>query len=93
MCAMLDGKRMDTSMGFSPIDGPPMSTRGGSIDPEILLFLMRVMKHSAADLETLLCKKSGLLGISGISGDMRLLKDSKAPSAAEAIAIISSTIS
>ncbi len=85
MCAMLDGKCMDTSMGFSPIDGLAMSTRCGSIDPDILLFLMRVMNLSAADLETLLYKKSGLLGISGISGDMRLLKDSKAPSAAEAI--------
>ena len=85
MCALLDGKCMDTSMGFSAIEGLPMSTRCGAIDPEILLFLMRVMKHSAADLETLLYKKSGLLGISGISGDMRRLKDSKAASAAEAI--------
>jgi acetate kinase len=62
-----------------------MSTRCGAIDPDILLFLMRVMKHSATELETLLYKKSGLLGISAISGDMRILKDSNAPSAAEAI--------
>lgn len=85
MCALLDGKSMDTSMGFSAIEGLPMSTRCGAIDPDILLFLMRVMKHSATELETLLYKKSGLLGISAISGDMRILKDSNAPSAAEAI--------
>jgi acetate kinase len=85
MCALLDGKSIDTSMGFSAIEGLPMSTRCGAIDPDILLFLMRVMKHSATELETLLYKKSGLLGISAISGDMRILKDSNAPSAAEAI--------
>ena len=85
MCALLDGKSMDTSMGFSAIEGLPMSTRCGAIDPDILLFLMRVMEHGATELETLLYKKSGLLGVSGISGDMRMLKDSNAPSAAEAI--------
>jgi acetate kinase len=85
MCAMLDGRSMDTSMGFSAIEGLPMSTRCGAIDPDILLFLMKVRKHSASDLETLLYKKSGLLGVSGISGDMRALKDSNSPSAAEAI--------
>jgi acetate kinase len=85
MCAMLDGRSMDTSMGFSAIEGLPMSTRCGAIDPDVLLFLMKVRKYSATELETLLYKKSGLLGISGISGDMRVLMDSKAPSAAEAI--------
>ena len=85
MCAMLDGKSMDTSMGFSALEGLPMSTRSGAIDPDVLLFLMKVKKYSATELETLLYKKSGLLGISGVSGDMRVLMDSKAPSAAEAI--------
>ncbi len=85
MCAMLDGKSIDTSMGFSAIEGLPMSTRCGSIDPDILLFLMKVKKLSLIKLETLLYKNSGLLGVSGISGDMRMLRDSKAPSAAEAI--------
>jgi acetate kinase len=85
MCAMLDGRSMDTSMGFSAIEGLPMSTRCGAIDPDILLFLMKVRKHSVAELDTLLYQKSGLLGISGISGDMRVLRDSNAPSAAEAI--------
>ncbi len=85
MCAMLDGKSMDTTMGFGALDGLAMATRSGAIDPEILLFLLRERKYSAIDLETLLYKKSGLLGLSGVTGDMRALKDSKAPSAAEAI--------
>ena len=85
MCAILDGKSMDTTMGFGALDGLPMATRSGAIDPEILLYLLRERKYSAIDLETLLYKKSGLLGLSGISGDMRALKDSNAPAAAEAI--------
>ena len=85
MCAILDGKSMDTTMGLGALDGLPMATRSGAIDPEILLYLLRERKYSALDLETLLYKKSGLLGLSGISGDMRALKDSKAASAAEAI--------
>jgi acetate kinase len=85
MCAMLDGKSMDTSMGLGALDGLPMATRCGAIDPEILLFLLKERKYTAIDLETLLYKKSGLLGLSGVSEDMRKLKDSKAASAAEAI--------
>ncbi len=85
MCAMLDGKSMDTTMGFGALDGLPMATRCGAIDPEILLFLLRERKYDAIELETLLYKKSGLLGLSGVSEDMRKLKDSKAASAAEAI--------
>lgn len=85
ICAMLDGRSMDTSMGLGALDGLPMATRCGAIDPEILLFLLRERKYTAADLETLLYKKSGLLGLSGVSEDMRVLKDSNAPSATEAI--------
>jgi len=85
MCAMLDGKSMDTSMGFTALDGLPMSTRCGAIDPGILFFLMRARKLGATELENLLYTKSGLLGISGVSGDMRMLLDSTAPAAAEAI--------
>ena len=85
MCAMLDGKSMDTSMGLGALDGLPMATRCGAIDPEILLYLLRERKYTAIDLETLLYKKSGLMGLSGISEDMRMLNDSKAASAAEAI--------
>jgi acetate kinase len=82
---MLDGKSMDTSMGFSAIDGLPMATRCGAIDPHILLFLLKEKKCSLAELETILYNKSGLLGISGISADMRVLKDSREPAAAAAI--------
>ena len=85
MCAMLDGRSVDTSMGFSAIDGLPMATRCGGLDPHILLFLLKSKKCSAAELEIILNQKSGLLGISGISGDMRVLKASKAPAAAAAI--------
>ena len=86
MCAMLDGKSMDTSMGFSVIEGlPHVSTRCGAIDPAILLYLMKNRQFTANDLEALLYKNSGLLGLSGSSGDMRLLREHHSPSAAEAI--------
>lgn len=85
MCAMLNGRSMDTSMGFSAIDGLPMATRCGAIDPHVLLFLLKEKKYSLTELENTLYNKSGLLGISGISGDMRTLKDSKSPDAAAAI--------
>ena len=85
VCAMLDGKSVETSMGFSAIAGLPMSTRVGEIDAGILLHLMKADRMDAAALEALLYKQSGLLGISGISGDMRELEESTAPEAAEAI--------
>jgi len=85
ICAMADGKSVDTSLGFSAVDGLPMSTRSGEIDAGILLHLLKVDRMDAAALEKLLYKQSGLLGISGISGDMRELEESKAPEAAEAI--------
>jgi acetate kinase len=72
-------------MGFSAIDGLPMATRCGGIDPHILVFLLKSKKYSTAELEAILNQKSGLLGLSGISGDMRVLKASKAPTAAAAI--------
>ena len=85
MCAMLDGRSVDTSMGFSAIDGLPMATRCGGLDPYIPVFLLKSKKCSVAELEIILNQKSGLLGLSGISGDMRVLKASKAPAAAAAI--------
>ena len=85
ICAMADGKSVDTSMGFSAVDGLPMSTRSGEIDAGILLHLLKADRMNSAALEKLLYKQSGLLGISGISGDMRELEESKAPEAAEAI--------
>jgi len=85
MCAMLNGRSMDTTMGFSALDGLPMATRSGTIDPHVLLFLLKEKKYSLTKLESTLYDKSGLLGISGISGDMRVLMGSKSPDAAAAI--------
>jgi acetate kinase len=85
MCAMLNGRSMDTSMGFSALDGLPMATRSGAIDPHVLLFLLKEKKYSLTELENILYNKSGLLGISGISADMRALKGSTSPDAAAAI--------
>jgi acetate kinase len=85
LCAMRDGRSIDTTMGFTPLDGVMMGTRCGTIDPGILLYLQRERGMSAEDLEQLLYHKSGLLGVSGISGDMRKLLSSSDPRAAEAI--------
>jgi len=71
VAAIDGGKSVDTSMGLTPAEGLIMGTRAGSIDPAILLFLMDSYKMSSADLNKLLNKQSGLLGLSGISNDMR----------------------
>ncbi|HTC67568.1 MAG TPA: acetate kinase [Candidatus Acidoferrum sp.] len=71
VAAIQHGKSIDTSMGFTPLDGLMMGTRSGSVDPGILTYLMREQQLTAQSLDHLLNKKSGLLGISGISGDMR----------------------
>ncbi|MFZ5630905.1 MAG: acetate/propionate family kinase [Spirochaetota bacterium] len=71
-CAIRNGKSVDTSMGFTPLEGLVMGTRSGDIDPSLPFFLQNVAGLSAADAENLLNKKSGLLGLSGIS-DMREL--------------------
>jgi len=70
-----------TSMGFTALGGLPMGTRSGDLDPGVLLFLMQELKMDAQQIESLLYKESGLLGVSGISSDMRELlaaKDAKA---------------
>jgi acetate kinase len=85
LCAMRDGRSIDTTMGFTPLDGVMMSTRCGTIDPGILLYLQRERGLSAQELEQILYHKSGLLGVSGISSDMRMLLSSSDPRAAEAI--------
>jgi acetate kinase len=85
LCAMRDGRSIDTTMGFTPLDGVMMSTRCGTIDPGILLYLQRERGLSAQELEQILYHNSGLLGVSGISGDMRMLLSSSDPRAAEAI--------
>jgi acetate kinase len=85
LCAMRNGRSLDTTMGFTPLDGLMMGTRCGTIDPGILLYLQSERGMSAEDLEQLLYHKSGLLGVSGISSDMRTLLSSSDPRAAEAI--------
>lgn len=71
LAAIRHGHSVDTTMGFTPLDGLMMGTRSGSLDPGILTYLMREDKLNGQQLDDLLNKKSGLLGISGISGDMR----------------------
>lgn len=71
LAAIREGRSVDTTMGFTPLEGLMMGTRSGSIDPGILTYLMRGGKSTAEQLDNLLNTKSGLLGISGISGDMR----------------------
>lgn len=85
MCAIKDGRSVGTTMGFSTADGLVMGTRTGSIDPGVLVALMRDEKLTLDELEDLLYRKSGLLGLSGISGDMRELLASPRPEAAEAV--------
>jgi acetate kinase len=85
LCAMRNGRSVDTTMGFTPLDGVMMGTRCGTIDPGILLYLQRERGMSAEDLEQLLYYKSGLLGVSGVFSDMRMLLSSSDPRAAEAV--------
>ena len=69
--AVANGKSVDTSMGFTPLEGIMMGTRSGSIDPSILVYLIRHEGCTADQIDEILNRKSGLLGVSGISGDMR----------------------
>lgn len=75
ICAINGGKSFDTSMGFTPLDGLPMGTRAGNLDPAIIEFLAEHEHLSASQVVTILNKKSGMLGISGISSDFRDLSD------------------
>lgn len=85
LCAALDGASVDTTMGFSALDGLVMSTRCGDMDPGVLLYLLQEAKLDGKALEDLLYRRSGLLGVSGLSGDMRALMDSPSPDAKSAI--------
>ena len=85
LCALRGGKSQDSTMGFSPLDGIPMGTRPGGIDPGVLLYLTGQCGMSAAALEELLYKESGLLGLSGVSNDMRMLLQSSEPRAQLAV--------
>jgi acetate kinase len=85
MCALKGGKSIATTMSFTALDGLVMGTRCGAIDPGVLLYLMDRHGMGARELEDLLYHKSGLLGVSEISSDMRALLTSSDPKAAEAI--------
>ena len=75
ICAIKDGKSFDTTMGFSPLDGLVMGTRSGSIDPTILIYLMKNNNLSIEEVDNLLNKKSGVLGISEVSSDFRDIEE------------------
>ena len=85
MCALKAGKSFDSTLGFTALDGLCMGTRPGSIDPGVVLHLFQGLNLSAKEVETLLYKKSGLLGISGISNDMRDLLGRSEPEARLAV--------
>jgi acetate kinase len=87
LCAVKGGRSVATTMGFSTLDGLVMGTRPGALDPGVLLHLMDVFGLGAREIEDLLYRRSGLLGVSGISSDMRALRASREPAAAEAIAL------
>ncbi|MEJ2792802.1 acetate/propionate family kinase [Iodobacter sp. LRB] len=85
MCAIQNGKSVASSMGFTALDGLMMGTRTGNLDAGVVLYLLQQEQLSVQQVEELLYKRSGLLGLSGISSDMRVLLDSPEPQAALAI--------
>jgi acetate kinase len=85
MCAIKNGRSIASSMGFTALDGLPMGTRCGQLDPGVLLYLMTEKKMDAQQISDLLYKESGLKGMSGVSQDMRELEASDSPRAREAI--------
>jgi acetate kinase len=89
LTAVLEGRSIDTTMGFTPTSGIPMGTRAGDLDPGVLLYLLRSERMSADALDDLLNRRSGLLGVSGSSPDMRdlLSREADDPRAADAVAL------
>ncbi|MCS3500572.1 acetate kinase [Bradyrhizobium japonicum] len=85
LCALRDGRSVDTTMGLTPLDGLVMGTRSGTIDPGVLLYLQQHENMSVGDVQHLLYHESGLLGVSGISADMRVLLASREAAAREAV--------
>lgn len=85
LCALNQGKSVDTTMSFTAVDGLCMGTRPGSVDPGVVLYLFQNLKLSPREVESLLYKQSGLLGISGVSNDMRVLLPSDTPKAKQAV--------
>jgi acetate kinase len=87
MCAIKDGKSIATTMGFTALDGLPMSRRCGDLDPGVVLYLMQQKGMSADAVSELLYQSSGLIGVSGVSDDMKALLASDEPHAAEAVSL------
>jgi acetate kinase len=87
LCGLLAGSSVATTMGFTAVDGLVMGTRCGAIDPGVLIYMMDSYGMDARSIENLIYRESGLLGVSGISSDMRKLRASSDPAAAEAIAL------
>jgi len=87
LCALARGHSVATTMGFSALDGPPMSTRSGSLDPGVVLHLMHAKGMSVEAVTDLLYHRSGLLGLSGLSGDMKTLLSSDLPHARQALEV------
>jgi acetate kinase len=85
LCAMRARSSVDSSLGFTALDGLCMGTRPGAVDPGVILYLFQCLELNATEVEALLYKKSGLLGISGISSDMRVLLGSSEPGARLAV--------
>lgn len=85
MCAIQDGRSVASTMGFSALEGLPMGTRCGQVDPGVLLYLMDQRGMSAAEITEMLYKQSGLLGLSGLSNDMRVLEAADTHEARQAI--------
>ena len=87
LCALREGKSVATSMGLTALDGIPMATRSGSVDPGLVLHLIKDRVMTPEEVSDLLYNQSGLLGLSGISGDVRVLLESEDPAASEALAV------
>jgi acetate kinase len=87
LCALHSGRSIATTMGFTAVDGLMMGTRCGAVDPGVLIYLMDEQRMDARAIEDMIYRRSGLLGVSGISPDMRALHESSEPAAAEAVAL------
>ena len=85
LCAIHQGRSVATTMSFSPLDGLTMGTRCGQLDAAVVLYLLQAHGMTAEQITTLLYRQSGLLGLSGVSADMRVLEASNLPAAADAI--------
>lgn len=87
LCAMRGGRSVDSSMGFTALDGLPMGTRCGALDPGVVLYMLDELRLSSAEVARLLYRESGLKGLSGIGNDMRVLEASDDPAAIRAISL------